>query len=109
MEIKRFNKNSSPETLLRALVEDAAIIIENLITTDLVQQIAIELQPYLETCNSGKSEFSGLSTKRIGALIAAILPVTATNIFFADNGLGLLIIFRSYLRKCIEKYLSNFK
>tara|TARA_B100001250_G_scaffold84532_1_gene69861 strand:- start:1720 stop:2649 length:930 start_codon:yes stop_codon:yes gene_type:complete len=70
MDIKRFNKKSSPEALLVALIEDAAIIIEDLISIDQVKKVNIELEPYLEACNSGKSEFSGLSTKRIGALIA---------------------------------------
>lgn len=70
MEVKRFNKNSSPEAILEALIGDAAIIIEDLVSKDLVKKIATELEPYLEACNSGKSEFSGLSTKRIGALIA---------------------------------------
>ena len=70
MDIKRFNIDSSPETLLEALIQDAAIIIEDLISSDLVRKIGIELDPYLNICNSGKSEFSGLNTKRIGALIA---------------------------------------
>tara|TARA_Y100001968_G_scaffold43_1_gene35 strand:- start:144 stop:1073 length:930 start_codon:yes stop_codon:yes gene_type:complete len=70
MDIKRFNKNTSPETILKALNEDAAIIIENLVSKDLIKKIDIELKPYLEACYSGKSEFSGLNTRRIGALIA---------------------------------------
>ena len=70
MELKRLDKNSSPEAILSALIGDAAVIVEDLISTDLVKKIDIELKPYLDACNSGKSEFSGLSTKRIGALIA---------------------------------------
>tara|TARA_Y100001934_G_C12238089_1_gene718893 strand:- start:144 stop:1019 length:876 start_codon:yes stop_codon:yes gene_type:complete len=70
MNVKRFNKNSSPESILETLIKDAAVIIEGLISIDLVEKIGKELEPYLESCNSGKSEFSGLSTKRIGALIA---------------------------------------
>ena len=70
MELKRLDKSSSPEAILSALIGDAAVIVEDLISTDLVKKIDIELKPYLDACNSGKSEFSGLSTKRIGALIA---------------------------------------
>jgi len=70
MGLKRLDRNSSPEVILGALAEDAAVIVEDLISTDIVKKISIELKPYLEACNSGKSEFSGLSTKRIGALIA---------------------------------------
>ena len=70
MELKRLDKNSSPEAILSALIGDAAVIVEDLISKDQVKKISIELKPYLDKCNSGKSEFSGLSTKRIGALIA---------------------------------------
>mgnify|MGYP001216880759 CR=1 FL=1 len=70
MDIKRFNKDSSPDELLLSLNQEAAVIIEDLVSVNKVQAINNELKPYLEYCNSGKSEFSGLSTKRIGALIA---------------------------------------
>ena len=70
MKIKVFNKNSPVENILESLNKDAAIIIEDLISIDVVKKIQDELEPYLETCNSGKSEFSGLHTKRIGALLA---------------------------------------
>ena len=70
MNLKRFNKQSSFEEILLALNKDAAVIIEDLISIDLVNKINSELKPYLDNCYSGKSEFSGLNTKRIGALIA---------------------------------------
>ena len=45
MDIKRFDKDSSPESLLRALAEDAVIIIEDLISVDLIKKIGLELEP----------------------------------------------------------------
>ncbi len=68
--IKHFNSKSSTQEILQTLKEDAAIIIDSLISQEEVDQINQELQPYLKNCNQGKSEFSGLETKRIGALIA---------------------------------------
>ena len=70
MNLKRFNKESSYEDILVALNKDAAVIIEDLISIELVNKINSQLKPYLKNCYSGKSEFSGLNTVRIGALIA---------------------------------------
>tara|TARA_A100001037_G_C15095835_1_gene611407 strand:- start:774 stop:1646 length:873 start_codon:yes stop_codon:yes gene_type:complete len=67
---KHFKKNSSPEDILKSLSEDAAVIIDEIISLDKVESINSELKPFLETCNSGRSEFSGFTTKRIGALMA---------------------------------------
>tara|TARA_Y100001968_G_C19314956_1_gene696118 strand:- start:170 stop:1042 length:873 start_codon:yes stop_codon:yes gene_type:complete len=68
--IEHFDSKSPTEKILEALNKNAVVIIDELISYDKVELISSELQPYLKVCNSGKSEFSGLNTKRIGALIA---------------------------------------
>ncbi len=68
--IKHLNAKTSYKEIIKILNSDAALIIDNLISKDKVKQIKEELEPYLSSSESGKSEFSGLNTRRIGALIA---------------------------------------
>ena len=70
MEIKRFKEDTSVKEIIEAIRNDAAVIIENLIDKNKVEEVRNQLKPYLLSSKTGKSEFSGLSTKRIGALIA---------------------------------------
>ena len=55
---------------LKALDQDAAVIIDNIISLDIVETLKGELVPYLSKEIFGRDEFTGFSTKRIGALIA---------------------------------------
>ena len=70
MLIKHLSNGSSVNEVLNVLKKDAVVIIDDLVSEDIVKQVSQELKPYLEKTNNGKSEFSGLSTKRIGALMA---------------------------------------
>ena len=70
MLIKHLSNCSSVNEVLNVLKKDAVVIIDDLVSEDIVKQVSQELKPYLEKTNNGKSEFSGLSTKRIGALMA---------------------------------------
>ncbi len=68
--IKHFDSKSPYEEILEALISDAALIIDSVIDKNKIKQIEDELKPFISSSNSGKSEFSGLNTRRIGALIA---------------------------------------
>ena len=70
MSLTHLKKSSSCGEILKALDKDAAVIIDNLIDKKLVNEIKEDLSSHFDETKRGKSEFSGLNTKRIGALIA---------------------------------------
>ena len=69
-EILHLDSETSVEEILKALDQDAAVIIDNIISLDIVETLKGELVPYLSKEIFGRDEFTGFSTKRIGALIA---------------------------------------
>ena len=58
------------EDLLAVLERDAAVIVEGLLSQTQLTAIKQELAPYLATTSTGRNDFSGYATKRVGALIA---------------------------------------
>jgi hypothetical protein len=69
-EILHLDSETSVAEILNVLDDDAAVIIENVISIDTVETLKSELVPYLSKEVFGRDEFTGFSTKRIGALIA---------------------------------------
>ena len=69
-EILHLDSETSVAEILNVLDDDAAVIIENVISKDTVETLQSELVPYLSKEVFGRDEFTGLSTKRVGALIA---------------------------------------
>ena len=69
-EILHLDSETSVAEILNVLDDDAAVIIENVISIDTVETLKGELVPYLSKEVFGRDEFTGLSTKRVGALIA---------------------------------------
>tara|TARA_B110000196_G_scaffold286472_1_gene270186 strand:- start:81 stop:968 length:888 start_codon:yes stop_codon:yes gene_type:complete len=69
-EILHLDSETSVAEILNVLDDDAAVIIENVISIDTVETLKSELVPYLSKEVSGRDEFTGFSTKRVGALIA---------------------------------------
>jgi len=69
-EILHLDSETSVAEILNVLDDDAAVIIENVISIDTVETLKSELVPYLSKEVFGRDEFTGFSTKRVGALIA---------------------------------------
>ena len=69
-EILHLDSETSVEEILDALDQDAAVVIDNVISLDAVEALQGELAPYLSKEVWGRDEFTGFSTKRVGALIA---------------------------------------
>ena len=69
-EILHLDSETSVAEILNVLDDDAAVIIENVISIDTVETLKGELVPYLSKEVFGRDEFTGFSTKRVGALIA---------------------------------------
>ena len=61
---------ASIEDIGAILDRDAALIIENVLSTDQLVNLENELDPYLSKTAQGQNEFSGFKTQRVGALIA---------------------------------------
>jgi ectoine hydroxylase-related dioxygenase (phytanoyl-CoA dioxygenase family) len=67
--IPRFAADSTAEEVSAALTAHGVVIIERLADADLCDRIAAELQPAIEATPTGADPFSGLNTRRTGALL----------------------------------------
>jgi hypothetical protein len=68
--VRAVGDTSTPEEIATVLREDGCVVISDLVAPGLMDQIAIELQPYLAATDVGPDEFTGHATRRTGALIA---------------------------------------
>lgn len=68
--IRHFKETEPSENILDVLETDGAVIVDSLISPSKASRISSELRPYLEACPDGITNFSGESTRRIGALMA---------------------------------------
>jgi ectoine hydroxylase-related dioxygenase (phytanoyl-CoA dioxygenase family) len=78
------------------LREDGCVVIANLAAAEVMDQVMIEVQPYLAAAGGGRVDFLGRATRRVGALIARSPTVRtlvthptildALGIVLCDNG-----------------------
>jgi hypothetical protein len=68
--MRHVNNTEPSHNILELLETDGAVIIDSLIPESTTLQISTELRPYLDACPEGLTNFSGESTKRVGALMA---------------------------------------
>ena len=68
--LKYLKSTASTNQIIEILQADAGVIIEDVLSQDMLARIKSELAPYLATDAFGRDEFTGFQTKRIGALIA---------------------------------------
>jgi hypothetical protein len=68
--LARFDPGAEPEEMLEALRSDAAIVVERLLSSETVDALLTELDPYFAATPYGDNEFHGSRTRRVGALIA---------------------------------------
>ncbi|MEO1058175.1 MAG: phytanoyl-CoA dioxygenase family protein [Actinomycetota bacterium] len=70
MGITHCRPDTPPAELDQILRRDGALIIDDLASMDLVEQIGTEMAPYITATPMGSDDFSGRTTARTGALIA---------------------------------------
>lgn len=70
MPVQTLAADSDRETILRAMDQDGAAIIAEVITSDFVEQLRAQLAPYIERTPMGRDDFTGQKTQRTGALVA---------------------------------------
>lgn len=70
MPLTTLTADASAADVVQQLKQDGALIIKDLISTELVDQLTAEVRPYIDTTPTGRDEFTGRTTKRTGALAA---------------------------------------
>ena len=70
MGLKYLAPDSSTETILAALDEDGAAVLEDVIDASVVKRMTDEVMPFIETTPMGGDDFVGRKTQRTGALVA---------------------------------------
>jgi ectoine hydroxylase-related dioxygenase (phytanoyl-CoA dioxygenase family) len=67
--IPRFGPDTTADAVSAALRDHGAVIIERLIDDAQCERLAAELQPWLDATPMGADHFSGVTTRRTGALL----------------------------------------
>lgn len=68
-EIKHFSADAPAESMLAAIREDGAMIIDELVDPAALAALRSETDPYMEATGNGPDEFAGLLTTRTGGLV----------------------------------------
>jgi len=68
--LKHLPATATREEVLKALADDAAVIIDGLMQPELLDRVRTEIMPYVETTPPGRDDFTGRLTTRTGALVA---------------------------------------
>ena len=69
-ELTRLDANSDVDEIVGLVQSDGALILENVLTREQVDQALTEIMPYVEATKPGADDFSGRHTRRTGALVA---------------------------------------
>ena len=68
--IEKIDRHTSADIAMEILQRDGAVIYENLLDVEVMDQIQTEFDQYLQRASNGEGEFWGFKTKRFGALVA---------------------------------------
>jgi len=70
VDLPRFDASASGAAIAEAMLEQGAAIIEHVVDDDVCARLRDELSPWIEATPTGADTFSGLETRRTGALLA---------------------------------------
>ena len=70
MALTTLTADATAADVVQLLRQDGALIIKDLLSTELVDQLVAEVQPYIDTTPTGRDDFTGHATRRTGALAA---------------------------------------
>lgn len=70
MEVTHVSADASAEEIHEILRRDGALVIDDLVSTDVIDAIHAEMAPHIEATPGGADDFTGRNTTRTGALIA---------------------------------------
>ena len=69
-ELVHLPPDATPDDVLEVVERDGGVIVDDRMSPEAVARMEAELRPYLDAVGGGKTEFTGYSTQRIGALLA---------------------------------------
>jgi ectoine hydroxylase-related dioxygenase (phytanoyl-CoA dioxygenase family) len=70
VDVPRFDATAASDEVAEAMLDQGAAIIEHLLPDDVCDRLHDELAPWIAATPAGADEFSGLATRRTGALLA---------------------------------------
>jgi len=70
VQLTRLDARSDVDEIVGLVQSDGALILENVLTREQVDQALAEIMPYVEATKPGADDFSGRHTRRTGALVA---------------------------------------
>ncbi len=70
MQIRHLPNTAIGEQVAEAMTREGAVIIDNLLSREQVDEVMAELRPWIEKTKPGADSFNGRNTRRTGALIA---------------------------------------
>jgi hypothetical protein len=70
MALKHLPPTSTPEEVAAALRADGACIVDNLVSDEVMDRVAEEMDPYIDLTPLGGDDFIGRKTRRTGSMIA---------------------------------------
>ena len=70
MTLTTLTSEATVEEVVQLLRQDGALIIKDIISPQVVDQLTAEMQPYINATPAGRDEFTGHTTRRTGALAA---------------------------------------
>ncbi len=70
MPVRHLPADASGEIVAEIVKEEGAVVVDGVAAPDLMDDIEVELKPYLDATPLGSDDFGGLLTRRTGALIA---------------------------------------
>ena len=70
MTLTTLTSEATVEEVVQLLRQDGALIIKDIISPQVVDQLTAEMQPYINATPTGLDEFTGHTTRRTGALAA---------------------------------------
>lgn len=70
MSLRHLPPTASPAEVVAALHADGACIVDNLVSNALMDQVAEEMDPYVDLTPDGGDDFVGRRTRRTGSMIA---------------------------------------
>lgn len=70
MTLTTLKSEATVEEVVQLLRQDGALIIKDIISPQVVDQLTSEMQPYINATPTGRDEFTGHTTRRTGALAA---------------------------------------
>src|SRR6478672_2710924 len=69
-DVPRVGSDADVDEIETALRASGCVVVEQLVSDDVLDRVEVELEPFLRATPAGGDEFTGLNTRRTGSLLA---------------------------------------